>query len=404
MVTNSEKWIKFQSGYWENYKAEYPSLTAGLDPSGSSYTFGFYNESVEDYQRRYAQSSKFLNQLTDIRIDELSDADQVSYKIVRQELQNIREHFDLDGHLRPDLFPFGPEMLISYYGVDNMALLTAEDAGDYLTRMSLFAEVLHDVKQRLTKGLEKGYVLPAILLEPVINNISAYLGTSEEDSVWYKPFKSSFIDDMVGINELRKQAKQRIRNHIQPAHQDLINYLRDHYAPHCSDDIGCCDQPNGKAFYQYLIRYHTSLDLPPQDIHQIGLTEVSRIRQELVALSEEAGYQNNLEGLHHFMNNDSQFLLPNKEALKERFEVLSKRIDRRIPEFFGRIPRMTYGIECIPEAMAAQRPVALAQANPADATSSGINFITVCPNAALVICISPWRCMRAGPVILCISR
>lgn len=375
-VTNRKKWEKFQSDYWEAYKAEYPAFVGKLD---RSCRHKFFRESLEDYRRRYEKSDEFLNQLADIRMNDLSEEDRISYQIVRRELQQIRQYVQLDCQLRPAIFPFGPDMYISYYGVDNITLFSLEDANDYLVRMGRFSKVFTDMQQRLQKGLEKGYVLPTVLLERVIDNISTYIGTSEEDSFWYKPFKSSFIENAVGIAKLQSEAKICIREHIQPAYQNFVNYLRGQYALNCSDSISCYDQPNGKAFYQYLIRYHTSLNLPPEKIHQVGVEEVARIHKEIQAVAEEAGYQNDLDGFHHFMNNDPQFFLHSKGALKERIDALSKRIDRRIPEFFGRLPRITYGVESIPEELARQRPVAFAQSNPADGTVSGIHWITSLP-------------------------
>lgn len=375
-ATNNDKWQQLLSEYWAVYKVEHPAIVSEFD---HTYRREFAKEAVEDYQRRYAQDGDFLQRLTVITVDELCEEDRVSYQILRQELELFREYFELDGHLRPTLFPFGPETDIGYLGVDRTTLLSIDDAKDYLARMACFSQLFRDTEQRLQKGLEKGYFLPAVLLEPVINNTLVFTGAREEDSTWYKPFNSPHIANAAGIAELQAEAKRCIRKEIEPAYHNFVNYLREYYSPHCSENIACYEQTNGKAFYQLLIRYHTSLDLPPEEIHQIGLQEVGRIYQEMEGIAEEAGYKNNLDGYRHFINTDPQFFLPGKEALRERIEILSKRIDRLIPEYFGRIPRMTYGVESTPEGIAAQRPVALAQPNPADGTASGIHWITSLP-------------------------
>ena len=375
-ATPGERWRTLLSEYWETYKVEYPHLVSDLD---SAFASEFSREGIEDYQRRYHWMQQVLNRLADISAEDLPRDERVSYQVLQKNLEQLCEYYELDGHLRPALFPFGPEMEISFYSLDKTTLLSRQDAKDYIARMQQFPTLFQDIQYRLEKGLEKGHALPKVLLHSVIKNSEAYTGTSEENSAWYKPLKSSHIATLPDIATLQAEAKQSIKEAIRPAYQSFVKYLRDHYAGHCSETYACSDQPKGKDFYQLLIRFHTSLDLTPEAIHQMGLDEVSRIQQQMEQVAEEAGYKNDLTQFRQFVASDLQFIASDKDQLREQIESLSKRIDRRIPEFFGCIPRMTYGVESFPEALAAQRPIAMAQASPADGSASGVHWITSLP-------------------------
>ena len=276
--THQKNWQSLVTDYWKLYQAEYPVIASEYDPQ---YRREFARVGVVDFQRRYAQDGDFLKRLDAISVEDLYEDDQVSHQVLRRELNLYRDHYELDGHLRPALFPFGPETDISYDGVDRTTLLSIADAEDYLTRMACFPRLFQDTEQRLRLGLEKGYRLPKVLLEPAISNVLAFTGSCVENSSWYKPFISPHIAHLPGIVKLQAEAKQCICEQIEPAYLEFARFLREEYALHCIETLSCCEQPNGRDYYQFLIRFQTSLDLPPDDIHQPGLDEVDHINQEM---------------------------------------------------------------------------------------------------------------------------
>jgi uncharacterized protein (DUF885 family) len=117
-------------------------------------------------------------------------------------------------------------------------------------------------------------------------------------------------------------------------------------------------------------------------VHALGLAEVARIDAEIQIVAVEAGFADNLAGYREFLASDPQFVAPNADALRHAVEALCKRVDRRIPEFFGLIPRITYGVQSIPEAVSARMPPAYAQPSAADGSSAGIFWISGMPSKA----------------------
>jgi uncharacterized protein (DUF885 family) len=142
------------------------------------------------------------------------------------------------------------------------------------------------------------------------------------------------------------------------------------------------DSLDGEAFYRAWIRHYTTTDLKPQQIHELGLAEVERLTREMEAIAEEVGYRGDLAGYRRHLASDPSCIAPSREALREQFEILSKRIDLQIPAFFGRIPRSTYGVLSIPEAMSALLPPAYAQPSPADGSGPGVHWVTSLPHKA----------------------
>jgi uncharacterized protein (DUF885 family) len=117
-------------------------------------------------------------------------------------------------------------------------------------------------------------------------------------------------------------------------------------------------------------------------VHTLGLAEVARIGAEIEAVAAEAGFAGRLADYRHFLATDPQFIAPSADALRTSVEALCKRVDRRIPEFFGLIPRITYGVQSIPEAVSARMPPAYAQPSPADGSTAGIFWISGLPSKA----------------------
>jgi len=153
------------------------------------------------------------------------------------------------------------------------------------------------------------------------------------------------------------------------------------------ESFSCVDAPQGHAFYRSQIRRYSTLELSPVAIHQRGREQVARLTEELQHVAAGAGYQGRLQEYRRFLESDPQFVAPSARALRERAESLAKRIDKRIPVFFGHIPRITYGIETVPESISLRVPIAYAQPNPADGSAPGIFWLTAladrCPLYAL---------------------
>lgn len=359
--------------YWQFRLDEEPIL--GIDHGHLPSRRRMFRESADDYARRDAQHAGFLSRLGEIDLDELSGQDALSAALLQRELAEARERYRLEEHLRPSLFPFGPEAMVGY-SINKTVLHGAADAEDYLARLATVPQYLADCRARLAAGFARGHRLPAILLPRVLANVESYLGGTVEDSIWLKPLRrppapldATFLE----------RGRALVTETLVPAYEAHVAGLRQLFDGQCRDSLACTDAPQGAAYYRFIAAHYTTVDTPPEDIHRLGLAEVERIAAEIEAAAAEAGYAGDVAGFRQRLASDPAFLASSGEALLEHVEVLAKRIDRRIPEFFSWIPRMTYGIESIPAALSKNAPPAYAQPNPADGSSAGIFWVSGLP-------------------------
>lgn len=166
---------------------------------------------------------------------------------------------------------------------------------------------------------------------------------------------------------------------VQPAFLSYADYLERELLPAARDNLACTADTDGIRLYSYHIGRYTTIDSSPADVHAIGLAEVERITREMVKVASDAGFPDDIAGYRRRLQTDSQQFAASAAALREQIEILSKRIDARIPEFFGRTPRTSYGVSSIPEAVAEKMPPAYAQPNPADGSAAGVHWITSIP-------------------------
>jgi uncharacterized protein (DUF885 family) len=363
------------SEYWEFHLREHPYAAYALGDARCP--AGFFRESLADLARRDAAHDRFLRRLAALPIDGLAGQDRFTWLLLERELREHRAHFAFRSHLRPTIFPLGPEVMVA--DVLGKAVVGSQRAAeDLLARVATIPAYLDDWIERLRAGFDAGYRMPRVLVPRVCGTAQGYVGAATESSVWYKPLATA--SEHVGASLTKTSAALRalIDDAVRPAYVRWLGFLRDLEPRHLRDSIATRDEPQGEEYYAFLAQHHTTTRLTPAEIHAIGRDEVARIGAEMNAVARASG-AGDLEGLRRRLAADPAQIAGSAVELRERIEVLSKRIERRIPEFFGRIPRMTYGIESIPEALAEQLPPAYAQPNPASGRTSGIHWVTSLP-------------------------
>ncbi len=361
--------------YWEFRLREYPVLAHDL--GDVRYRRDLFRESLGDFERRDAEEARLLSCLAAIALVELSPADQITHRLLARELGEEREHFAFASHLRPVLFPTGPEGAVAF-AMQRTVLRHPADADDFLARLESLPEYFAHHRARLRAGAAAGYRLPRSVHDRVCASVAAYCDGPVETHACFRPLAAAGGRDPAPFAAAQAHGRRLIEGCVLPAFRGWLEALHN-YRPYCRDSVSIREEPDGEAYYAFLARHFTTTTLTPTEIHAIGRDEVARIRSAIEAVASEAGFTGDLSGLRVTIATDPRFVAPSSDALRERMQVLAKRIERRIPEFFGRIPRMTYGVESIPEALSAQLPPAYAQPNPPNGVSAGVFWITGLP-------------------------
>jgi uncharacterized protein (DUF885 family) len=201
-------------------------------------------------------------------------------------------------------------------------------------------------------GLKRGFTPPRITMEGRDTSITAVTEATPEQSLFYTPFR-----DMPGIPSakqasLRAQALQTIAGVVQPAYRELLDFMRNEYVPGLRTTLAAVDLPDGRNYYRAKIREFTTLDLDPEEIHRLGVSEVERLHQAMIAAMRETGFAGDFEAFLAFLRRDARFYAHNGDELLMRAAWIAKRFDGKASQFFGYLPRARFAIKPVPEDLA----------------------------------------------------
>ncbi|MBN51117.1 MAG: hypothetical protein CMN85_16415 [Spongiibacteraceae bacterium] len=376
MSDEEQKLDALFTDYWQHILTSSPQIAQQVGDSRHARTLA--KESLADYAERYEGAKALMQRLQSLAAENLDGEDAQNLAMMERELANSLQDFELDSYLRPGVYPFSPPMLAGYL-LQQSSIISVADAEDYVARLSQVSEFIDHHIERFKEGFKLGYTLPGCLLEPLTKDAQGRLDAPAESC---EEIRVLLPKTEPKFESVRASALEAINHSVKAAQQRWLEFVRNEMAQHTSESIATCSQPNGQAYYQQRIRVESGSVLSPDEIHAIGLKEVERISAEMVAIAGKAGFEGNLKGFQEHLKADKSLIAESAEVLKAQIEQLSMQINRRIPEFFGRIPRMTYGVESIPEAAAAGLPPAYAQPNPPNGKTAGIHWITSLPEKA----------------------
>ncbi len=340
-----------------------------------------FRESAADHARRDARAGELLAEAGQIDAGALAAQERATLALLQRELSGLRAQYAVDSHLRPWLFPAGPDFTAMFWA-NSASVGDGATAALYVERLASLAGYLRDVQANIEAGHARGYRYPRVVLQAAAANTRGILGAAPEASAWMSPFKRSAAAAQPAVQAQAGRALAVVREALQPALQAWASFLEGLLVRGARESLSCIDGPAGAEYYRVWVRHFTSTALEPDEVHALGLAEVARIEAEMRGVAAEAGFAGRLADYRTFLAADTQFVAPSADALRQSVEALCKRVDRRIPEFFGLIPRITYGVQSIPEAVSARMPPAYAQPSAADGSSAGIFWISGLPSKA----------------------
>ena len=230
---------------------------------------------------------------------------------------------------------------------------TLADYEHWLAQLQQIPRYFREEMDEMRAGLKRGFTPPRITMAGRDRSITAVTeAATPEDSLLYVPFK-----DMPGIPEakrasLRAAAAKTIGEVVQPAYRELLGFMRSEYLPGLRNTISAADLPDGRNYYRAKIREFTTLELDPEAIHQLGVTEVARIREAMVAAMQETGFKGDFATFLNFLRSDPRFYARTSEELLMRAAWIAKRFDGKASQFFGYLPRARFAIKPVSDDLA----------------------------------------------------
>ena len=187
----------------------------------------------------------------------------------------------------------------------------------------------------------------------MIDQIAAQIVDDPRESALYQPLANLPASIPAETREaLQDRGAAVIAGTVMPAIAGLRDYFENTYLPAARDSIGISEIPGGREYYRALVRYHTSLDLSPEEVHQTGLDEVARIRAEMDEVIARTGFEGSFDEFTHYLRTDPRFYAQSEMELMMRASYLSKLADDAMPAVFNRLPRLPYGVRAVPPAIA----------------------------------------------------
>ncbi len=311
------------------------------DDQVGSATLGAQKEQAE-------MAARFLARLDAIPVRELSAADKVNYGILRRSLM---EQVEADSYGQRTInFTNRGGWHSGFAGMaNNLPFRTKADYESYVTRLKHYGRVNSESIAVADTAIAGGYTLPCAALDGYEDGISGLMVDDVTTSRFYEPFTRP---RPAGISEadfaaLAKDAAATIDTVIYPALQQQYDWYLSNYKPACATSVGISAQPGGADFYNFRIRKMTTTQLGAGEIHAIGLSEVARIRAEMVDVAKAAGFGTR-EAFIADLRTNPIYYAKTPEELMEKVARVTKIIDGKMPSLFGRLPRLPYGIKEIP--------------------------------------------------------
>jgi uncharacterized protein (DUF885 family) len=299
-------------------------------------------------QRRAAHLQELLVQLNAIPAAQLSAGERVNAAVFRTVLDNAIS--DARFHLWE--MPFNSDSSFWTY-LDSDRLDDAAEYRRYIARMRDIPRYFDEQIVDMRAGLARGFSVPRATLDGRDASIAAFLA----DDVTKSPFHKAF-DTMPSTipaaeqQALRTQGEAVIREAVQPAYHKLLDFFRTEYLPKTRTTISAHDLPDGDAFYRNQIREYTTLDLGPEEIHQIGLKQVAEIEAAMRQTMRDSGFKGSFADFLKFLKTDPQFQAKTPDELMGVSSYVAKRTDKVIGNYFGLLPRRRFGIIPVPDALA----------------------------------------------------
>ena len=297
---------------------------------------------------RLAMWEGVLRQLDGIRAADLSRAEQINHAVYRAQIaafvaaQRFREYeqpVNADSAFWSD---------IAY--IARRPLKNAEEYRAYLAQLADLPRYFGEELDNMRAGLARGFTPPQVTLAgrdaPLLNIVNA---KAPEDTVWYKPFKE--MPATMSMDEqarLRAQGIALIGSAVKPAYAQALQFFRDEYVPKARTTLAAERLPDGKAYYQSKIVEYTTTDMTAQQIHQIGLSEMAKIRADMQQTMVKAGFKGDLPAFLAFLRTDPQFYAKTPEELLMRAAWISKKFDGKADQYFGYLPRRRFAIVPVP--------------------------------------------------------
>ena len=319
---------------------------------------------------RHNEIGYLIEKIASIDRAQLNAANQLDYDLLNRDLRNDFDSFRFKRWMMPVGQRGGPQQDLPQFA-ESVPFRQAADWENYVKRMTRLGAAVRDTQSMMEQGLEDGIVPPAAVLEGVVGQFESVLrGNLNEIETPLAHMPDSIPAEQQ--QSLREQARTAKLDALL-ALGEMLTWLKETYIPKGLKSISAKDQYLGAEYYAFELKRFTTTDLTADEIHRIGLDEVARIRGEMFEVIARTDWfaadparaklsnDDRFNAFVTFLRTDPRFYHTSAESLLAGYRDICKRIDAKLPEYFGVLPRLPYGVREIPRFMAPSQTTAYYQ-------------------------------------------
>ena len=359
--------------FWEKRLEEDPLLATRV--GDARFNARLPSVDLEAHHQRGARRQRELEEAQRIDRSALSRNDQIHYDFFLRVLENDVAEYQFASYLIP--FTNRSGFHVEFPDLpDQMPLESIEELQNYIARLRDFSRYTSEHLELLRKGIDEGLVLPAVSLEGFERTVTPQIVANPMESVLYTPFRA--LPERIPIAQrerLAAEAREAIRDDVVPAYARLLAFMKSEYIPAARESIGASALPRGREFYRHRVQSFTTLDLTPEQVHQIGQDEVARIRKEMLAIPEKINFEGDYDAFVQHLRTAPEFYPESAEQLQKEVALVLKRMDGELPALFKTLPRTPYGLRTVPEFIAPYTTTAYYMQPSGDGRRAGFYYV-----------------------------
>ena len=346
-IDENIKFINFLDSEWEKSLNENPLFASYVGDKRLNSKIN--SNSIKQFNIEKQSNIESLNELKNINVSSLNDDNILNYKLYEF---GIKRNIELANFPTYFLRINQRGGIQSFYETGNRLVYSSyQDYYDWYLRLNEFSKNIQTFLDINRQGLAKGITQPKIITQGVVTQIDKIINSDIDSNPYMKIFLEA-DENLMSSSEktiLINNARELIITKIIPAYVDLNNFLKNEYLPNSRDSIGISDVPGGKKYYEYLSKFYTTTDLTPDEIHQIGLDEIKRIRSEMEDIIQQVNWDGDFASFLNYLRTNPRFYYDNPNDLFNAYLIMSKTIDPLLPKIFKVFPRAPYGVIPIPD-------------------------------------------------------
>ncbi|WP_240956878.1 DUF885 domain-containing protein [Pseudopontixanthobacter vadosimaris] len=370
LAAPADDYRELRDAIWQDALDRDPLLATSVGDRRGDGRLG--DNSLEADAARAAQASRFLARLEAIDASALPEDLAVDRAVVKRALEDEIRGAAFDQSRYMNLTNRGGWFSWFASLAYRSPFFTAADYESYVARLEAFPATNDAALIKVRGAVERGLTQPCIAMEGFADTVQAGIFSEAEASPYWQPFanRPPAVDETRWM-QLQQRAEAALEEGVFPALQRFADYYTSDYAPACRSEAGISSTSGGAEYYRWLVANHTTTDLTPDQIHDIGLAEVARIRAEMESVAGEAGFASREAYIEH-LRTDARYYAKSPEELMLEASALAKQIDGWMPRLFGTLPRQPYTVSPIPAAQAPGNTTAYYEPGSLDTGQPGI--------------------------------